>query len=67
MELEEQSEALIPLAATEQREAGDRATRLRGLFTGGTFCYEAQVLLKSLPEPVYSNAPLDKDLRVRFA
>ncbi len=60
VEMEEASKALIPLAeaAREQLRPGQRA--LRGLFTGGTFCYEAQVLLQSLPEPVYSNAPLDK-------
>jgi FdrA protein len=32
---------------------------LRGLFSGGTLCYEAQVIWQEmLPEPVYSNAPL---------
>jgi FdrA protein len=32
---------------------------LRGLFSGGTLCYEAQVIWKqSLDRPVYSNAPL---------
>jgi FdrA protein len=32
---------------------------LRGLFSGGTLCYEAQVIWKNtLPSPVYSNAPL---------
>jgi FdrA protein len=32
---------------------------LRGLFSGGTLCYEAQVIWKDLLEsPVYSNAPL---------
>jgi succinyl-CoA synthetase alpha subunit len=32
---------------------------LRGLFSGGTLCYEAQVVWKdSLDLPVYSNAPL---------
>jgi FdrA protein len=32
---------------------------LRGLFSGGTLCYEAQVIWeKILEEPVYSNAPL---------
>jgi succinyl-CoA synthetase alpha subunit len=32
---------------------------LRGLFSGGTLCYEAQVIWKGmLPGPVYSNAPL---------
>lgn len=34
---------------------------LRGLFSGGTLCYEAQVIWQGLlSQPVYSNAPLDK-------
>jgi FdrA protein len=34
---------------------------LRGLFSGGTLCYEAQVILnRMLPGPVISNAPLEK-------
>ncbi len=68
VKLEEESVGLIALAAAEQAKlaAGQRA--LRGLFAGGTFCYEAQVLLRNLPEPVYSNAPLDKarKLEARF-
>ncbi len=36
---------------------------LRALFSGGTLCYEAQVIWReTLSEPVYSNAPLDKAL-----
>ncbi|MBN2503533.1 MAG: hypothetical protein JXB38_22340, partial [Anaerolineales bacterium] len=32
---------------------------LRGLFSGGTLCYEAQVIWReALDQPVYSNAPL---------
>jgi succinyl-CoA synthetase alpha subunit len=38
-----------------------RQRYLRGLFSGGTLCYEAQVIWRDmLPEPVYSNAPLSK-------
>ena len=34
---------------------------LRGLFSGGTLCYEAQVIWRDmLGESVFSNAPLDK-------
>ena len=34
---------------------------IRGLYSGGTLCYEAQVIWKDLlNEPVYSNAPLEK-------
>jgi succinyl-CoA synthetase alpha subunit len=32
---------------------------VRGLFTGGTFCYEALLLLSEAVGPVYSNTPLD--------
>ncbi len=33
---------------------------LRGLFAGGTFCYQAQQVLQSSGIPVYSNAPIDR-------
>jgi hypothetical protein len=33
---------------------------LRGLFAGGTFCYQAQQVLRAAGLTVYSNAPLDK-------
>ena len=36
----------------------DSRTAVRGFFTGGTLCYEAQVLLSELLGPVYSNIPL---------
>lgn len=36
-------------------------TLIRGLFSGGTLCYEALVLLaQTYPLPVYSNTPIDK-------
>jgi len=50
--LAEQAWALKPKLSANQRY-------LRGLFSGGTLCYEAQVIWKDmLPAPVYSNAPL---------
>lgn len=33
---------------------------LRGLFAGGTFCYQSQQVLQGAGIPVYSNSPLDK-------
>jgi FdrA protein len=35
---------------------------VRGLFAGGTFCYEAQQIFLTAGVPVRSNAPLRKDL-----
>jgi FdrA protein len=50
--LTEQAWALKPKLFANQRY-------LRGLFSGGTLCYEAQVIWKDmLASPVYSNAPL---------
>ncbi len=35
-------------------------TFVRGLFSGGTLCYESLVILSGLLGPVWSNTPLDK-------
>ena len=35
---------------------------MRGFFTGGTLCYEAQVILSRSLGPVYSNIPLQSGL-----
>jgi FdrA protein len=43
------------------RMAGSRRA-VRGFFTGGTLCYEAQVVLTRALGPVYSNIPLRPDL-----
>jgi FdrA protein len=42
--------------ATARMDAG--RTAVRGFFTGGTLCYEAQVILSGSLGPVYSNIPL---------
>jgi FdrA protein len=47
------------VAGVLQRLGEDRRT-VHGLYSGGTLCYEAQVVLSGLIGPVYSNAPLDK-------
>jgi FdrA protein len=39
-------------------------TRVRGLFSGGTLCYESLVILSDLLGPVWSNTPLDKRYKV---
>jgi len=41
-------------------QARSRRGYLRGLFSGGTLCYEAQLLASSILGPIRSNAPLDK-------
>jgi FdrA protein len=56
--LEAGSVDLIRLAAATQARLAPGQRALRGLFAGGTFCYEAQLILRHLPEPVFSNAPM---------
>lgn len=45
------------VASAAARLAPGRRT-VRGLFSGGTLCYEAQVILEDLLGPVFSNEPL---------
>ena len=37
---------------------------VRGLFTGGTLCYEAQYIAQAHINPIYGNAPLREDLKL---
>ena len=57
--LETENTKLEELAKTLKPKLNSSQRYLRGLFSGGTLCYEAQVLWKDiLDSPVYSNAPL---------
>lgn len=54
-----------PLAYLSQAQAEGQRLQpgqrfIHGLYSGGTFCYEAQLIAEGLPDPVYSNAPIDK-------
>jgi FdrA protein len=49
-------------AAAAIARVGAGRTAVRGYFTGGTLCYEAQVILGQALGPVYSNIPLRPDL-----
>jgi FdrA protein len=51
-------------AAAAVKNKTARQKYLRGLFSGGTFVSEAQVILKGLIGPVWSNAPLDGKYRL---
>ncbi|HXT46173.1 MAG TPA: protein FdrA [Pseudonocardiaceae bacterium] len=57
-----------PAAGLRERVAGaitplpPRRRLVRGLFSGGTLCYESLVILAEHLGPVYSNTPLDPDL-----
>jgi FdrA protein len=50
------------IAGLERFASGQRY--LRGLFSGGTLAYEAQLILQGYLPALYSNAPLDKEYRL---
>lgn len=56
------AEGLPAAAAGAVERLGSGRTAVRGFFTGGTLCYEAQVVLTAMLGPVYSNIPLNPAL-----
>ncbi|GAB4360631.1 MAG: acyl-CoA synthetase FdrA [Gammaproteobacteria bacterium] len=50
---------------TETRKLSEKQKYIRGLYSGGTFCYEALIVLSKLVGPVWSNTPVDKRLALR--
>lgn len=52
---------------TEEEKNTVKGKYLRGLYSGGTLCDEAQLLLKDTLGYVYSNTPLNKDHKLENA
>ena len=55
---------LATLASKTSKGLGEKQRYIRGLYTGGTFAYEALVLLGRMIGDVYSNAPIDPKLKL---
>ena len=49
------NDEVVPTPAIDTRNSG---RLIKGLFSGGTLCVEAQVLLRNARQPVYSNVPI---------
>jgi len=62
--LAEQEEALKAQAAELKKKLKPEQKYFRGLFTGGTFCYETQLILQKMLGPIASNAPVDKKMKL---
>jgi succinyl-CoA synthetase alpha subunit len=57
--LESERKHLEEIAAEQRKKILPSQRYIRGLFSGGTLCYEAQVIWKDMHiNPIYSNAPL---------
>ncbi len=52
------SERVHALLGTEIARLGAEQRHIRGLFAGGTFCYQAQQILRDAGVTVYSNSPI---------
>jgi FdrA protein len=59
--LEESHKALQEQART----LGMRKGWLRGLYSGGTLCYEAQLVARDILGPIQSNTPLEEKLQLQ--
>jgi succinyl-CoA synthetase alpha subunit len=55
---------LTGLASKISEGLGEKQRYIRGLYTGGTFAYEALVILGRMIGDVYSNAPIDPKLKL---
>jgi FdrA protein len=55
---------LAALARKISKGLSEKQRHIRGLYTGGTFAYEALVLLGRMIGDVYSNAPIDPKLKL---
>lgn len=63
--ISEQDKKLKTLLKKWKGKFSKKQRFIRALFSGGTLCYEAQVIWRDLlSEPVLSNAPLDKKKRM---
>ncbi len=58
-------ERIISLAKKESSKLKDRQRYIRGIFSGGTLCDEAMLILKDLIGDIYSNIPLKPSLKLK--
>jgi FdrA protein len=58
------AEGLADLARRAIDRIGQGRSAVRGLFSGGTLCYESMVVLSERLGPVHSNVPLEKDWKL---
>ncbi|MFH1723335.1 MAG: acyl-CoA synthetase FdrA [Elusimicrobiota bacterium] len=65
--LRSRDKELKSLAEKAAARRGKGQKYLRGLFSGGTFCTEAEVVFEGVIRPLYSNAPAGKALKLEDA
>ena len=63
--LHQRDDTLSALANDVTKKLSSTQKYLRGLFSGGTFCDEAQLLCKDIPGDVYSNIPFGTSKKLK--
>ena len=63
--LEKRKEHIKKIALTEAERKIDKQKYVRGLFSGGTLCDEAQLIFIGLIGDVYSNTPLNPEFKLK--
>jgi len=58
-------EEMLQTARSESERFSSIQKYVRGLFSGGTLCYESQYILKPLVGEVYSNAPVNQKYKIQ--
>ncbi|MEO8289266.1 MAG: acyl-CoA synthetase FdrA [Chloroflexota bacterium] len=53
-------------SSTPPPQAESATGGIRGLFSGGTFCYEAMLVLEQSIGPIFSNTPLTPDRKIEL-
>ena len=53
------------IAEEEYKKLKPEQRYIRGIYSGGTFCYEAMLIMKDLIGDVYSNIPLNSNLKLK--
>ena len=56
---------LEKIAVEHSKNKNPKQKYLRGLFTGGTFACEAQIILKDIIGDIWSNVPVDKKYKLK--
>ncbi len=65
--LEARRAVLATLAEETRGKLQSEQKYIRGLFSGGTFCYEAMLVLRDYVGEMYSNVPLDQAYKLEDA
>jgi FdrA protein len=57
-------EETISMALAEHKKLASSQQYIRGLFSGGTLCYESEIIIQQILGEVFSNAPIEQQKKI---